>query len=66
MDNGIMKDFFRKLKVEMYYGEKFESHRGILKSWKNTYRTKTTREFLQTHKEWARYNTKLIHEQLNI
>ena len=27
MDNGIMKNFFGRLKVEMYYGEKFESPR---------------------------------------
>ena len=25
MDNGIMENFFGRLKVEMYYGEKFES-----------------------------------------
>ena len=27
MDNGIMENFFGRLKVEMYYGEKFESPR---------------------------------------
>ena len=25
MDNGIIENFFGRLKVEMYYGEKFES-----------------------------------------
>ena len=31
MDNGIMETFFGRLKVEMYYGEKFESPRGFIK-----------------------------------
>ena len=31
MDNGIMENFFGRLKVEMYYGEKFESPRGFIK-----------------------------------
>ena len=30
MDNGIMEIFFGRLKVEMYYGEKFESPRGFI------------------------------------
>ena len=30
MDNGIMENFFGRLKVEMYYGEKFESPRGFV------------------------------------
>ena len=30
MDNGIMENFFGILKVEMYYGEKFESSRGFI------------------------------------
>ena len=30
MDNGAMENFFGRLKVEMYYGEKFESPRGII------------------------------------
>ena len=30
MDNGIMENFFGGLKVEMYYGEKFESPRGFI------------------------------------
>jgi len=25
MDNGVMENFFGRLKVEMFYGEKFES-----------------------------------------
>ena len=25
-----MENFFGRLKVEMYYGEKFESHRGFI------------------------------------
>ena len=29
-DNGIMENFFGRLKVEMYYGEKFESPRGFI------------------------------------
>lgn len=31
MDNGIMENFFARLKVEMYYGEKFESPREFIK-----------------------------------
>ena len=31
MDNGIMENFFGRLKVEMYYGEKFDSPRGFIK-----------------------------------
>jgi putative transposase len=30
MDNGIMENFFGRLKVEMYYGERFESPRGFI------------------------------------
>ena len=30
MDNGIMENFFGRLKVEMYYGEKFEVPRGFI------------------------------------
>lgn len=31
MDNGIMENFFARLKVEMYYGEKFEFPREFIK-----------------------------------
>ena len=34
MDNGIMENFFGRLKVEMYYGEKFESPRGFIEKLK--------------------------------
>ena len=30
MDKGIMENFFGRLKVEMYYGEIFESSRGFI------------------------------------
>lgn len=30
MDNGIMENFFGRLKVEMFYGEKFESPRRFI------------------------------------
>ena len=30
MDNGITENFFGRLKVEMFYGEKFESPRGFI------------------------------------
>ena len=30
MGNGIMEILFGRLKVEMYYGENFESHRGFI------------------------------------
>ena len=30
MDNGMMENFFGRLKVEMFYGEKFESPRGFI------------------------------------
>lgn len=34
MDNGIMENFFGRLKVEMFYGEKFESPRGFIEKLK--------------------------------
>ena len=34
MDNGIMENFFGRLKVEMYSGEKFESPRGFIEKLK--------------------------------
>ena len=34
MDNGIMENFFGRLKVEMYYGENFESPRGFIEKLK--------------------------------
>ena len=34
MDNGMMENFFGRLKVEMYYGEKFESPRGFIEKLK--------------------------------
>ena len=33
MDNGIMENFFGRLKVEMYYGEKFESPMEFIEKW---------------------------------
>ena len=30
MDNGIMENFFGRLKVEMYYGEKFKSTQAFI------------------------------------
>ena len=39
MDNGAMENFFGRLKVEMYYGEKFE----------------TVDEFVQRLKEYIDY-----------
>ena len=44
MDNGIIENIFGRLKVEMYYDEKFESPGDSLKSWWNTYITTITRE----------------------
>ena len=35
MDNGIMENFFGRLKVEMYYGENFESPRGFIEKLKD-------------------------------
>lgn len=34
MDNGAMENFFGRLKVEMFYGEKFESPRGFIEKLK--------------------------------
>ena len=34
MDNGIMENFFGRLKVEMFYGENFESPRGFIEKLK--------------------------------
>ncbi|MBQ8163918.1 MAG: IS3 family transposase [Clostridia bacterium] len=45
MDNGIMENFFGRLKVEMYYGEKFECPRGFIEKLKNTQITTTMKEF---------------------
>lgn len=45
MDNGIMENFFGRLKVEMYYGEKYESHRGFIEKLEESYVTTTTRGF---------------------
>ena len=30
MDNGAMENFFGRLKVEMFYGEKFESVKAFI------------------------------------
>ena len=35
MDNGAMKKFFGRLKVEMFYGEKFENVDGFIDELKN-------------------------------
>ena len=42
MDNGIMENFFGRLKVEMYYGEKFESLRGLIEKLKEYIHYTTT------------------------
>ena len=34
MDNGIMENFFGRLKVEMYYGKKFEFPRKFIEKLK--------------------------------
>ena len=31
MDNGAMENFFGRLKVEMFYGEKFETADGFIR-----------------------------------
>lgn len=46
MDNVTMENFFGRLKVEMFYGEKFESINTFIDALKNTYITTTTKEFL--------------------
>ena len=46
MDNVTMENFFGRLKVEMFYGEKFESINTFINALKNTYITTTTKEFL--------------------
>lgn len=35
MDNGAMENFFGRLKVEMFYGEKFESVNDFIDKLKN-------------------------------
>ena len=35
MDNGAMENFFGRLKVEMYYGEKYESVNAFIEALKN-------------------------------
>lgn len=35
MDNGTMDNFFARLKVEMFYGEKFESVNAFIAELKN-------------------------------
>ncbi len=46
MDNGAMENFFGRLKVEMFYGEKFESVNAFIDELKNTFITATMREYL--------------------
>ena len=46
MDNGAMENFFGRLKVEMFYGEKFESVNAFINELKNTFITATMREYL--------------------
>ena len=46
MDNGIMENFFGRLKVEMYYGKNLNPLGDSSKSWKITYITTTMREYL--------------------
>ena len=47
MDNGIMKNFFGRLKVEIVLRRKIRIPLGdSLRSWKNTYITTTMKESL--------------------
>ena len=46
MDNGAMENFFGRLKVEMFYGEKFESVNAFINELKNTFIAATMREYL--------------------
>ena len=46
MDNGAMENFFGRLKVEMFYGEKFECVNAFIDELKNTYIITTTKDFL--------------------
>ena len=46
MDNGAMENFFGRLKVEMFYGEKFETVTNSSTASKNTFTIGTTREYL--------------------
>ena len=46
MDNGAMENFFGRLKVEMFYGEKFESVNAFINELKNTSIITTMKEFL--------------------
>ncbi len=51
MDNGAMENLFGRLKVEVFYGEKFESVNAFIKELKNIFDTTITTEFLQNQKE---------------
>ena len=46
MDNGAMENFFGRLKVEMFYGEEFESINAFIDELKDISIITTTKEFL--------------------
>ena len=46
MDNGAMENFFGRLKVEMFYGEEFESVNAFIDELKNILITTITKEYL--------------------
>jgi len=44
MDNGAIENFFGRLKVEMFYGEKFESVNAFIEKLKNILSITTMKE----------------------
>lgn len=66
MDNGTMENFFGKLKVEMFYGEKFKSVNAFIDELKKYIHYYNNERMSLKLKGMSPYNTELIHKQFNI
>ena len=60
MDNGAMENFFGRLKVEMFYGEKFESVKAFIDELKRYIDYYNNERISLKLKGMSRYNTELI------
>ncbi len=50
MDNGAMENFFGRLKVEMFYGEKFESVNAFIKERKSILIMQQRKDFCEINR----------------
>ena len=66
MDNGIMENFFGRLKVEMYNGEKFEFPRWFIEKLEEDIYYYNNERISLKLKGMSLVNSELIHNQLNI